>query len=247
MLRFVAAAVLVITPAIANAEVVDRSPAGFTVKSVVTIAASPERSFRALVDDIGRWWEPSHTLSGDAGNLRIDARPGGCFCETLPKGGGVAHAVVTNVVPGELVRMSGALGPLQEHAVVGTLTVQFASAGQGTTATLTYAVAGSFPGGLEKAAAPVDKVLSDQLHRLKTYLEGPAQRSTNPQGPIDPERMTPTGRPSGPPSHVISASLCLCGFVRGGCPTDRTTLAARVRSAGSRSAAAPCGTSAAAR
>jgi uncharacterized protein YndB with AHSA1/START domain len=186
MVRFLAAAVLVLTPAIAMGEVVERSPAGFTVKSVVTIAASPERSFRALVEDIGRWWEPSHTFSGDAGNLRIDARPGGCFCETLPKGGGVAHAVVTNVVPGELLRMSGALGPLQEHAVVGTLTVQFASAGQGTTATLTYAVAGSFPGGLEKVAAPVDKVLSDQLQRLKTYLERRAHRSTAPRPPSIP-------------------------------------------------------------
>ena len=189
MIRVLAAALLVITPALANADVVDRSPAGFTVKTVVTIAASPERSFRALVDDIGRWWDASHTFSGDAGNLRLDARPGGCFCETLPKGGGVAHAVVINVVPGELLRVTGALGPLQEHAVIGTLTLQFAAAGQGTTATLTYSVAGSFPGGLEKVAPAVDKVLGDQLQRLKAYVDA-AQRPTSAQGSIDPERMT---------------------------------------------------------
>jgi uncharacterized protein YndB with AHSA1/START domain len=188
MVRFLAAAVLVLTPAIAIGEVVERSPAGFTVKSVVTIAASPERSFSALVEDIGRWWEPSHTFSGDAGNLRIDARPGGCFCETLPKGGGVAHAVVTNVVPGELLRMSGALGPLQEHAVTGALTWEFVVASGGTTARLTYRVGGYFPGGLEKIAAPVDEVLSDQLRRLKVHVE----RAGTVQAPD--ARASPTPR-----------------------------------------------------
>src|SRR5687768_2217710 len=190
MLRFLAAAVLVITPAVANAEVVDRSPGGFTVRTVVTIAASPERSFRALVDDIGRWWESSHTFSGDAGNLRLEARPGGCFCETLPKAGGVTHAIVTNVIPGELLRMSGGLGPLQEYAVTGTLTWRFAAAGQGTTATMTYVAGGYFPGGLEKIAAPVDQVLSGQLQRLKAFLEGTAQDAAGAQGSIDPQRMT---------------------------------------------------------
>jgi uncharacterized protein YndB with AHSA1/START domain len=189
MVRFIAAALLVITPALASAEIVDRSPAGFTVKTVVTMAGSPERSFRALVDEIGRWWDGSHTVSGDAGNLRLDARPGGCLCETLPNGGFIAHATVTYVAPGETVRMSGALGPLHEHAVIGTLTWQFAAAGQGTTATLTYSVAGSFPGGLEKVAAPVDTVLGDQLRRLKAHVDG-AQRPAATQGAVDPRRMT---------------------------------------------------------
>ena len=76
---------------------------------MVTIAAPPERSFRALVDDIGSWWDSTHTWSGDARNLRLSANPGGCFCETLANSGGVAHAVVNYVVPGELLRMTRAL------------------------------------------------------------------------------------------------------------------------------------------
>ncbi|HEY6362111.1 MAG TPA: SRPBCC family protein, partial [Vicinamibacterales bacterium] len=167
-------AALVLLPALARADVVDRSPAGFTVKTVVTIAASPERTFRAFVDDIGRWWDPAHTLSGDAGNLRVTANPGGCFCETLKNSGGVAHAVVNNVIPGEMIRMTGALGPLQETATTGTLTWQFTPSGQGTTATVTYSVGGYFPGGFEKIAGPVDQVIGDQIRRLKAYLERPA-------------------------------------------------------------------------
>ena len=163
--------VLLLIPMRAGAEVVERSATGFTVKTVVTIAAPPERAFRALVDEVGRWWDPSHTSSGDASNLSIAASPGGCFCETLKNSGGVAHAVVNHVVPGELLRMTGALGPLQEHAVTGTLTWQFSASGEGTTATLTYSVGGYFPGGLEKIASPVDQVMSDQLRRLKAHLE----------------------------------------------------------------------------
>ena len=49
----------------------------------------------------------------DAKNLSIDARPGGCFCEKLPNGGGVEHARVVYVAPREVLRLSGALGPLQ--------------------------------------------------------------------------------------------------------------------------------------
>lgn len=170
------AIVLLLLPALADAEVVDRSAAGFSVRTVVTVAASPERAFRALVDDVGSWWDSSHTFSGDAANLRITASPGGCFCETLKDSGAVAHAVVNHVVPGELLRLTGALGPLQEHAVTGTLTWEFAASGEDATVTVTYRVGGYFPGGFEKIAGPVDQVLSDQLKRLKAYLERTAPR-----------------------------------------------------------------------
>jgi hypothetical protein len=67
--------------------------------------------------------------------------------------------------------MSGALGPLQEHAITGTLTFRFEKAGQGTRASVTYSVSGYFPGGLDKIAGPVDSVIGSQLQRLKSYLE----------------------------------------------------------------------------
>lgn len=165
-------ALIVCGAAHATAEVLDKSAAGFTVKTVVTIAAPPDRVFSALVQEIGSWWEPAHTFSGDAKNLRITPAPGGCFCETLPNGGGVQHAVVVNVVPGQLLRLTGGLGPLQEAAIAGTLSWQLEPAqGGGTTASVTYVVAGAFPGGLEKIAPAVDTVIGGQLRRLKAHVE----------------------------------------------------------------------------
>src|SRR5688572_11450588 len=118
MVRSVVLALLFLAPVAAGAEVVDRAAGGFTSKTAVTINASPDRVFLAVVEDVGRWWNPAHTWSGNAGNLWMTANPGGCFCETLENSGGVAHAVINHVRPGELLRMTGALGPLQEHAVV---------------------------------------------------------------------------------------------------------------------------------
>ena len=163
-----------LAPAVAAADVIQRSPGGFTVKTVVTIAGSPDRVFGALTRDVGRWWDSQHTFSGDAANLSISPTAGGCFCETLAKGGAVQHAVVIHVVPGQLLRLTGALGPLQEAAVSGTLTWQLSPAAPGSlTTSVTYAVAGAYPGGLEKLAGAVDTVIGDQLRRLKTFVEAP--------------------------------------------------------------------------
>jgi uncharacterized protein YndB with AHSA1/START domain len=164
---------LVLTSVAAGAEVLDRSATAFTSRTTVIIeGVAPQRAFDALVNDVSRWWNPAHTFSGDAANLRLAATPGGCLCEALPDGGGVAHAVVNHVVPGEMLRLAGALGPLQEHAIAGTLTWRFEKAATGTTATATYRVSGAFPGGLDKIAAAVDQVIAEQIGRLEAYLEG---------------------------------------------------------------------------
>ena len=75
------------------------TPNGFVVKFDVNVNAPAAKVYDALVGQIGSWWDPQHTYSGDAKNLSIDARPGGCFCEKLPNGGGVEHARVIYVAP----------------------------------------------------------------------------------------------------------------------------------------------------
>lgn len=53
-----------------------------------------------------------------------------------------------------------------------TLTWQFTPNPQGgVTATVTYAVAGQYPGGLDSVSEAVDTVIADQLRRLKVYVE----------------------------------------------------------------------------
>lgn len=154
----------------AGAEVVDKSASGFTLKTTVQITAPPDRVYGVLVD-IGSWWGTGHTYSGDARNMTIVAQPGGCFCEELPNGGGVEHGRVVNVVPGRLLRIHTALGPLQELGVAGSMSWQIAAGGQGSTLTMTYVVGGYMAGGLDKIADAVDKVLAEQIGNLKTHAE----------------------------------------------------------------------------
>ena len=77
--RVVLFVMFVLVPAAARADVVDRSAAGFTLKTTAQIAAPADRVYRALVD-VGSWWGKEHTYSGDARNMTIAAQPGGCFC-----------------------------------------------------------------------------------------------------------------------------------------------------------------------
>ena len=156
----------------ARADVVDRSASGFTIKTTVPVGASPQRIYEDLLN-LGAWWDKEHTYSGDARNMTLAAQAGGCFCEKIPGGGSVEHGRVVNVSPGKLLRLSSALGPLQQLAVTGSLTwsIEPAKEGSGSTLTMTYAAGGYAPGGLDKLADIVDSVLSGQVKRLKAYAE----------------------------------------------------------------------------
>ena len=167
-LLMVLAAVVAAVPAMA--EVVNRGESGFTVRTVVTIAQPPDRVYDALAH-VADWWDPAHTWSGDSANLRIDAKAGGCFCETLPNGGSVEHATVMFIAPGKELRLRGALGPLQSMGVTGSLVFDLVEVSGGTQATVTYVVGGYVPGGAGVLAVPVDGVIGGQLRRLKAFVE----------------------------------------------------------------------------
>ena len=110
------AAVILLCPGWAFAEVADSSTDGFTVKTSIMIQASPEEVYRRLVHNVGEWWSPQHTFSGDSRNLTIEEKPMGCFCETLPDQGAVRHMEVLRFAPGKTLVLSGAMGPLQSLA-----------------------------------------------------------------------------------------------------------------------------------
>ena len=101
-------------------------------------------------------------------------RPGGCFCEALPDGGGAEHARVIHVAPNRLLRLSGALGPLQQGAVTGTLSFEMTGEGQGTALVVRYVVSG-YTGMDGATLAPlVDGVIGEQAAGLKRAAEGVA-------------------------------------------------------------------------
>jgi uncharacterized protein YndB with AHSA1/START domain len=156
--------------ALAAAEVADSSAGGFTVKTTFTIQASPDEVYHHLIH-IGDWWDSEHTYSGDAHNMAIEERAGGCFCEKLAKGGSVRHLEVLFVAPGKTLRMGGGLGPLQGIASSGSMTIKLSPADGGTKLEMTYAVAGYLPAGMNNLAEPVDSVLTGQFTRLKNLSE----------------------------------------------------------------------------
>lgn len=149
----------------AQAEVVQASANAFTVRGAATTSRSIADLWYALVEPAG-WWNGEHTWSGDALNLRLEPEAGGCFCEDLAQGGSVEHMRVIYAAPGEMLRMSGALGPLQGEGVTGTLTIELTAAGGGSELSWTYVVGGNARVPLSQVAADVDMVLAEQFNRL---------------------------------------------------------------------------------
>jgi len=164
-------AVFVLAPASASAEITDASASGFTIKITLNVQASPDDVYRKLIRNAGDWWDPSHTFSGNSHNLTIEEKPGGCFCEKLPEGGGVRHMEVAYLAPGKQLVLLGALGPMQSLAVTGAMTIKFSPLDRGTKLEVTYAVAGYLPTGMNTFAAPVDGVLIGLFTRFKNYTE----------------------------------------------------------------------------
>ena len=147
------------------------APNGFLVKLDLTINAPAAKVYDALVGQIGSWWNPEHTYSHDARNLSIDPRPEGCFCEKLPNGGGIEHLRVVYVAPPQVIRFSGALGPLQASGVAGSMTWKLTGGSDNTPLELSYSVGGFIPGGFDKMAPAVEAMLREQLDRLKLFVE----------------------------------------------------------------------------
>ncbi len=167
---FAAAMVLSAAGEIARADVVDVSPTGFQSSVAVHIGAPPDRVYAALVLP-SKWWNSDHTFSGSAINLALEAKAGGCFCETLPNGGSVEHQRVVSVIPGKLLRMRGALGPFQGSGVDGVLTWSLAPSGSGTDLTVTNDIGGHMKAGFGDWPAKADAMISEQVARLKKFVE----------------------------------------------------------------------------
>ena len=197
---FVALALLLAAPA--QAEVIAQSPAGFVVRQVAEVTASSEDAWKLLLEP-GEWWNGEHSFSGDAKNLSIDPRAGGCFCEVLPgegdRGwlnarGGVEHMRVVFIDKGKALRMVGALGPLQSEGLHGTLTVTLKPIDGGSRLTWEYAAGGFMRYKPEQIVPAVDKMIGEQLGRLADKLGTKAAPATDAAEPPKPKPGMESGR-----------------------------------------------------
>ncbi len=108
-------------PMAAGAEVKSAAADGFLIEHRFTIAAPAAKVWESLQHP-ERWWPADHTWSGKRENLSLDASIGGCFCERW-EGNAVEHGRVVLVMPEKMLRLDAALGPLQELAISGVITV----------------------------------------------------------------------------------------------------------------------------
>jgi len=154
----------------AVAEVVHVDSTGFVLENRFEVTHSAEQIWRALVNDVDAWWPKDHSWFGPDARFSIDARAGGCFCEYSGENQ-VEHMRIAVVVPGKLLRMRGALGPLQEMGMHGTLDWRIKDAGERRVVSVKNIVNGIAPDGLDKLAEVVDQVERQQLGSLVEYLK----------------------------------------------------------------------------
>lgn len=147
----------------ANADVKASAPDALVIQVKAEVALDRDDAWARLLD-VSSWWKSSHTYSGDAGNLNIDAVAGGCWCE-LWSGGEVEHGRVVAVMPKEMIRFDAPLGPLQEMGVGTALTFTLAagSSPNKTSITVDFKVSGSSLSGLDKLAKVIDGVITEQV------------------------------------------------------------------------------------
>lgn len=160
----------------AYAEVKATSDTGFNVVHISSVTATPEEIWKRLLAPKD-WWNKAHSWSGSSDGFYIDAQANGCFCELFQeKGadgklktvGSVEHMRVIFSQPGKVLRMQGALGPLQSEAVIGTLTVAMEPAKdvKTTKVSFSYVVGGYMRYQVPEIAPAVDKVLGEQFRNM---------------------------------------------------------------------------------
>lgn len=160
----------------AFAEVKSASEAGFNVIHIATVDAAPDVIWKRLLAPKD-YWNKAHSWSGSSAGFYIDAQANGCFCELFQEPdangkvktvGSVEHMRVIFAQPGKVLRMQGALGPLQSEAVIGTLTVAIDpnKNGVGTKVSFSYVVGGFMRYKVSDIAPAVDKVLGEQFKNM---------------------------------------------------------------------------------
>ena len=164
MRQAVFAGALALVPFCAGAEVKSATPESMLIEHRFTVAAPVTRVWESLMHPED-WWPSDHTWSGDRRNLRLSANAGDCFCERWV-GGSVEHGRVIMAIPGSLLRMSAALGPLQEMAVRGVITVTLDEKDGKTEIVMTHRVSGDPSHKLDTFAAVVDRVNGLQFGNL---------------------------------------------------------------------------------
>ena len=197
---FCAATAVLAISAPAAAEVKNATETGFNVVHFAAVSAEPDIIWKRLIAP-KTYWSKTHSWSGSSDGFYIDAQAGGCFCELFQEKGADGKTITTGSVehmrvifaqPGKVLRMQGALGPLQSEAILGTLTVAMEPLkdGKGTKLSFSYVVGGHMRYKVADIAPAVDKVLGEQFKSLIAPFASTTTEATNVDGfSLDVEQL----------------------------------------------------------
>ena len=169
----VAAAAILVTAAVARAEVHEARTGTFVVTQTVTVPGSPEAVYDLATGDLSPWWD--HSFSVKPKRFFLEAKPGGGFWELFDdQGNGVKHATVIYADRGKLLRFEGPLG-LSGNAITLVTTYAFSPVGTDSTRLdVTAHCAGEFQ---DTWPAVVDGVWRHFIvERFKPYAESVAHQ-----------------------------------------------------------------------
>lgn len=198
-----------------SAEIVRATDDSFVSRHEVVVEASPKEVWLALISPAD-WWQSEHTWSGDAKNLSLMPKAGGCFCETIPEvdepgrftlEGSVEHMRVIQAYPETALRMVGNLGPLQSEPVTGVLTIAISKAPKGTRIVWEYNVGGPMRYELPVISKAVDGVMGVQIAALAKPLKVvPMPAPAAAPAPAPSAAPAPASAPAPTPAAAAKSS-----------------------------------------
>ena len=73
-------------PTLLSGEIVATSEISFTARNTFRVSDPAKKVFEALVDEVAKWWDPSHTLSEESKCLSLESTTGAYCYEELEDG-----------------------------------------------------------------------------------------------------------------------------------------------------------------
>lgn len=137
----------------------------------IELEGSVSDSWQLLIEP-SQWWNSDHTWSGDARNMQLDPRAGGCWCEIWGDSS-VEHGRIIRAEPNKHLRLQGGFGPLQGMPVFAVMDFSLSEIEGKTVLNFRYEFSGPSSAQLDQIAPAVDSVMATQLSQLKLKLGAP--------------------------------------------------------------------------
>jgi uncharacterized protein YndB with AHSA1/START domain len=140
----------------------NQTPVAFDLHAEVRIDAPVEVVWHSLVEDVGSWWP--HSFS-DEPKITMEPWVGGRFMEEW-EGGAALYALVTHMVTGARLTVSGPMGMRGARQYVKSY--ELAADGEATVVTTTASMLGDIDDELREGYRTGGEEL---LHAFKAYVE----------------------------------------------------------------------------